>query len=73
MAAATILPMASLRAQERLTDYLQLTAILVAVTPALTVLLVVVLDQGVTGWMLAYALSTLALLVRGLAILNHPS
>ena len=71
LAIATILPMAILRAQERLRAYLQLTGLQVAVTPTLTVLLVVFLAQGATGWMLAYALSAAILLVRGLVILGH--
>ena len=70
-ASATLVPLAVLRAQERLRDYLQLTVLQVVVTPVLTILFVAVAGWGVSGWMLAYALSSLVLLVRGLAILGH--
>ena len=68
---ATLVPLTLLRAQERFGDYLQLTALQVLVTPVLTILFVAVFGWGVTGWMLAFALSSLALLVRGLVILRH--
>ena len=68
---ATLVPLTLLRAQERLSDYLQLTALQVLVTPVLTVAFVAVFDWGVAGWMLAYAVSSLILLIRGLVILRH--
>jgi O-antigen/teichoic acid export membrane protein len=71
MAAATLVPLALLRAQERLGDYLQLTALQVGVTPVLTILFVAAFDWAVTGWMLAYALSSAILLIRGLVLLGH--
>ena len=70
-AAATLVPLSLLRSQERLRDYIQLTALQVVVTPVLIVLLVAVMGWGVTGWMLAYALSSIVLLSRGLTILGH--
>ena len=69
--AATLVPLALLRAQERLGDYLQLTALQVGVTPILTILFVAAFDWAVTGWMLAYALSSGILLIRGLGLLGH--
>jgi len=71
-AAATLVPLALMRAQERLGDYLQLTALQVGVTPVLTILFVAVFGWAVTGWMLAYALSSAILLFRGLSLLGHP-
>jgi O-antigen/teichoic acid export membrane protein len=68
---ATLVPLTLLRAQERLSDYLQLTALQVLVTPVLTIAFVAVFGWGVAGWMLAYALSSLVLLIRGLMILRH--
>jgi O-antigen/teichoic acid export membrane protein len=70
-AATTLVPLALMRAQERLRDYLQLTSIQVATTAGLTILFVPVLGWGVSGWMLASVLSSLLFLVRGLAILGH--
>jgi O-antigen/teichoic acid export membrane protein len=69
--AATLVPLTLMRVQERLRNYLQLTSIQVAVTAGFTVLFVAVLGWGVTGWMLASALSGLLLLVRGIGILHH--
>ncbi len=71
LAAATVVPLALLRAQERLRDYLRLTALQVLVTPVLTIGLVAIVDWGVVGWMVAYALSSGILLVRGLILLGH--
>lgn len=70
-ASATVVPLALLRAQERLRDYLRLTAIQVVLNVALMVLLVVVLRLGVLGWMIAVAISSGVLLVRGLFVLGH--
>ena len=68
---ATLVPLTLLRAQERLGDYLQLTALQVLVTPVLTFAFVAVFGWGVVGWMLAFALSSFILLIRGLVILRH--
>ena len=57
LVSATTLPLSVLRAQERLRAYLKVTAVTMVTTPALTVLLVVVLDWGITGWLLALVLS----------------
>jgi O-antigen/teichoic acid export membrane protein len=68
---ATLVPLTLLRAQERLSGYLQLTALQVLVTPVLTIVFVAVFGWGVFGWMLAFAVSSLVLLVRGLMIMRH--
>lgn len=70
--AATLVPLTLMRVQERLGDYLRLTSIQVAVTIGFTVVFAAFLGWGVTGWMLASALSGLFLLVRGVIILHHP-
>jgi O-antigen/teichoic acid export membrane protein len=71
-ASATVVPLAILRSQERLSQYLSVTGVQLVATVALTFLLVAGLELAVTGWMLAYALSSFALLVSGLVILNFP-
>jgi O-antigen/teichoic acid export membrane protein len=68
---ATLVPLALLRAQERLRSYLQLAWAQIALTSGLTLLCVAVLGWGVVGWMLASALSAIVLLIRGLFILGH--
>lgn len=68
---ATVVPLALLRAQERLRDYLRLTATQVVLSVGLMLLLVAVMGLGVLGWMTATACSSAVLLVRGLAILGH--
>jgi O-antigen/teichoic acid export membrane protein len=69
--ASTVIPLAVLRAQERLRDYLWLTGVQVFLTVGLTLLFVVVLRLGVNGWMLAIAAAAAMLLVRGLLVLGH--
>jgi O-antigen/teichoic acid export membrane protein len=69
---ATVIPLAILRAQERLRDYLRLSMVYVVATVALTVLLVVLLRWGVLGWMLAFAGAAAILLLTGLLMLGHP-
>ena len=68
---ATLVPLAVLRSQERLGEYVRLTGIQVVLTTSLTLLLVAALRWGVTGWMLASAVSAALLLSRGLIVLNH--
>lgn len=69
--AATVVPLAVLRAQERLRDYVRLSGVQVLVTVGLTFGFVVILRWGVLGWMLALACSAGILLLRGLAVLGH--
>ena len=61
--AATTLPMSILRAEQALRKYLILTAVTTLGTPFFTGLFVVVLDEGVRGWLLAM------LIANGLAML----
>jgi O-antigen/teichoic acid export membrane protein len=70
-ASSTLVPLALLRAQERLGDYLQLTGVQVMVLPVLTVVFVITLHLAVTGWMLAYAIANAVLLFRGLALVRQ--
>jgi O-antigen/teichoic acid export membrane protein len=68
---ATLVPLALLRAQERLRSYFQLAWAQIALTSGLTVVCVAVLGWGVIGWMVASTLSAIVLLIRGLSILGH--
>ena len=68
---ATAVPLALLRAQERLRDYVRLSLVQVLLTVGMTFVFVVILHWGVTGWMLALACSAGILLLRGLAVLGH--
>jgi len=68
---AVTVPLAVLRAREQLGTYLQLTGLQVIAIPLLTILFVVILAWGPTGWMLAYALSASALLIRGFVAIRH--
>ena len=54
---ATVLPLALLRAQERLRDYLVITVTAALTTAGLTLLFVVGLDAGVRGWVLSTTLA----------------
>lgn len=55
--AATTVPMALLRAQERLREYVVLSVVFAVATATATLVLVVGLDAGVGGWMLAMLLA----------------
>lgn len=66
-----VVPMAVLRAQERLRDYLRLTALQGGSTALLTVVLVVGLGWGIRGWFLASLISAVVVLGGGLAVLGH--
>lgn len=68
---ATVIPLAILRAQERLRDFLRLSTVHVVATAGLTLLFVVLLRWGVLGWMLAFAGAATILLVIGLFMLGH--
>lgn len=50
---ATVVPLALLRAQERLRDYLILTGVIAGTTAGFTLLAVVGLGSGVAGWFVA--------------------
>jgi O-antigen/teichoic acid export membrane protein len=68
---ATILPMAILRAQERLRDYLRVSVVTVVAHTGFMVLLVIVLHAGLIGWLLAMLLGAAVQLTVGLALLRH--
>lgn len=65
---ATTLPLALLRAQQRLREYLLLNAVLALVTAAATIALVVGLRTGVRGWLLAVLLANLVTLLAAMRI-----
>jgi O-antigen/teichoic acid export membrane protein len=68
---ATILPMAILRAQERLADYLRVSVITVVAHTVFMIGLVVILHMGIIGWLLAALLGSAVQLVVGLWVLGH--
>jgi O-antigen/teichoic acid export membrane protein len=68
---ATVVPLAILRAQERLRAYITLTWAQVALSASLSVVFVLMLDWGVVGWMGASAITSAVLLARGLAMVGH--
>lgn len=67
--AATTVPLAVLRAQERIGTYLVLSAIAGVATASLTVLAVVVLDLGVVGWTAAVVLANAVILAAAMAMI----
>ena len=67
--AGTAYPLAVLRARHDRRGFLLLTGITALLTPALTVLLVVVLDQGIRGWFLASLVSGIVVLAAAMALL----
>ena len=62
------MPLALLRAQQRLRDYLVLNAISAGATAAFTLTLVVGFDAGVPGWLLAVLLANLVAVMAALWI-----
>jgi O-antigen/teichoic acid export membrane protein len=68
---ATIVPLAVLRAQERLRAYIRLSGLQTALTVGLTLTFVVGLGWGAVGWMLAFSLSAGLTLAVGLTMLGH--
>lgn len=67
--AATTVPLSLLRAQERLRDYLILNAVLASTTSIFTVTFVVVLDEGVQGWLIAVLLANAVSLLAALVVI----
>lgn len=65
---ATTVPLALLRAQQRLRDYLVLNAISAVATAAFTLTLVVGFDAGVPGWLLAVLLANLTAAIAALRV-----
>lgn len=66
---ATTVPLAVLRAAQRLRHYLLLSGISIATNAVLTVLAVVVLRLGVLGWLLALLASAVVALAAALVVL----
>lgn len=66
-----LLPFAILRAEERLGSYLRLTAIQAVLITLLTLLFVVVLRWGISGWLLASFIGITATLVAGIFMIHH--
>lgn len=71
MTSTSVLPLAVIRAQERLRDYVRLTVIQAVLSVGLTIVFVVVLDWAVFGWMLAIALAAASTLGAGVRVLGH--
>ena len=65
---ATVLPLALLRAEERLGDYLKITAFHLITYTGLTVILVVGFDAGVRGWLISYLVTSILLFPIGIAV-----
>ena len=70
-ATATVVPLALLRAQERIGDYLRLSIVSLVATFGLAILLVTVFQMGIMGWVLASAVGGIATLGVGLVVLGH--
>ena len=68
---ATILPMAVMRAQERLGDYLRVSVVTVVAHTGFMVGLVIVFRTGLNGWLLASILGAAVQLAAGLILLRH--
>ena len=71
-ASTVIVPFAVLRAEERLRDYLQISAVQAIAGITLSFVLVVILRWGVSGWILATALTAALTVLWGLVVLSHP-
>jgi O-antigen/teichoic acid export membrane protein len=68
---ATVLPLAVLRAQERLRAYVELTAIQVVLNTTLTIAFVVALGWGIEGWLLGSLIAITVTFAAGLVMLGH--
>lgn len=68
-----VIPFALLRAQERLREYLILTAVLAVSNSLATIIFVVFVDGGVAGWLLGTLLANLATLGVSLRLLPWPT
>ena len=66
---ATIVPLALLRAEERLRDYLILTGITATTTAGFTLIAVVGLDGGVVGWLIAVVAANAVTLIAAARII----
>ena len=57
LVSATTVPLALIRAQQRLREYVVLSGIYAGATAALTLVMIVVLDAGVRGWLIAMVMA----------------
>ena len=65
---ATIVPLTALRAEYELRKYITLTCVLAGTTAGMTVLFVVVLRLGVTGWLVAMLAANLISLLAAMLV-----
>lgn len=65
---ATAVPLVVMRVEQRLRDFMVLAVVDAVATPALTLLLVVVLHGGIAGWLAAAAGSNAILLVAAIIV-----
>jgi O-antigen/teichoic acid export membrane protein len=70
-ASLTSVPLALLRAEERLADYVRVSALQLVLGTGLPLLFVVVLRWGVFGWVLAGLVASFIVLVAGVFTLSH--
>jgi O-antigen/teichoic acid export membrane protein len=73
LVAATTVPLAILRAGKRLRDYLVVTGVAAMGTSGLTLFFVVVLHDGVTGWLIASCIANVCTLAAGAIVLPFQS
>ena len=66
---ATVVPLALLRAEERLRDYMILSSFTALTTAALTLVAVVALDGGVAGWLVAVVVANAMTLVAAIRLI----
>lgn len=69
---ATVLPLTVLRAEERLGDFIRLSALMAGTTSGLTIAFVVWLDWGVSGWFSGAWLAALATWAMAARVLPWP-
>jgi O-antigen/teichoic acid export membrane protein len=69
LVSGTVVPLALLRAEERLRDYLVLAAVTAGTTAALTLVAVVGLDAGVAGWLVAVVVANAVTLAAAIRII----
>ena len=67
---ATVLPLALLRAEERLGDYVKINAVHLITYTGLTVVLVLGFDAGVRGWLISYLVASMLLFPLGIAVVR---
>jgi O-antigen/teichoic acid export membrane protein len=71
-ASAVVLPLALLRAEERLGAYVRVNLLYGATSAVLTFIAVVVLNLGIMGFIVSNLVATMVLFVSGLRAMDHP-